>query len=72
MLIDVSYDEFLMLGEYRKKKYDKERPNHTYDFPCKHCMYDSDGDYCDIGCGYGVNSHCYARIGKECKQYNEK
>lgn len=40
---------------------------------CEHLKFDSDGDYCDIGMGYGVNSHCHLKVeGGMCAFYSPK
>ena len=35
-------------------------------------MYDSDGDYCAINKGFGVNSHCVMTRGEKCGSYEYK
>lgn len=36
---------------------------------CKHLMWDSDGDYCAICVGFGINSHCHVERGNQCGFY---
>lgn len=71
MKIDVSREELAMLMQHRKEQYDKNRPDHSYSSECQHLNFDADGDFCEIGKGRGVNSHCWARIGKECPFYKK-
>ena len=50
----------------------ENRKDIQYENPCKFISYDSDGDFCTLGKGLGVNSRCWANYGKECKYYSEK
>lgn len=66
MKMNLSLEEVSMIMKHRQEEYDKNRPERHYSKECKYTSFDADGDFCTLGKGYGVNSHCWARCGKEC------
>lgn len=64
--------------EYITKLFDleatpKSEPAYKhYDTPCIYLRFDSDGDYCALRKGFGVNSHCYAYNNRQCLYYTER
>lgn len=68
-LMELTDEEILEVLCRRKENYDKNRPLVDYKEDCCHIGYDADGDFCELRKGYGVNGHCWARAGRECKSF---
>ena len=70
--LTLSPEEVALVMKYRQEQYNKNRPDKSYSSPCKYAEYDMEGVHCSKGYGRGVGCHCWARLGKECRFYEEE